>query len=373
MTMSHSSRRLRPFHLVALSIALNGLTGCGPLPEEEELGEEVNPEISEQPLSELVAKVESKIPAEVKNITDTVAKLTGVYAQIRGGLAVLTGLGEALGILAGAPQDQQLMALKQSLDRLGTALDWKMSEQWRASQNARMMMAVSSARDAVNEGYLLKYTEPPVQNSGIAVNEASADVSFLRFLPETATSGPWTNVMPQRAQPLPDPDNGNGRALVYDWRHAVPQLMSLVAQEIVVLAAVDPSFVQNGRFDDTLAKRRDALQREQTRMFNGIHCGYKDKVSPARYGRNGLLSPTQHFREVACADVHSGTYTISHMAATSCHTPTPQRAGATVSTTCHYDQDSWQRLVNALHQGVSELMPFDVLRGQIDMLNSLLD
>jgi hypothetical protein len=266
-----------------------------------------------------------------------------------------------------------LMALKQSLDRLGVALDWKMSEEWRAKQSAAMHMAAASAKDAIDRGYRLEYTGVPVQNAGIAVNEASSDVSFLRFLPETATGGAWTKLMPQRAQPLPDPDNGGGKALVYDWRHAVPQLMSLVAQEIIVLGATDADFIQNRRFDDTLRKRRDALQREHSRMMAGIHCGYVDKVSPARWGRNGLVSPEQHFREVACADVHSGTYTISYIAATSCRTTIPQRSGGTNFTTCHYEQESWQRVVNSLHDGVRERMPFDGLKEQIDLLNGLLD
>jgi hypothetical protein len=365
-TTPDASTPRRPKRVVATTLTVSllfGLGACAPRPGEEV--EEIEPQAET-----LVNKLVSKVPAGVKTVAANVKGIASIFSDVKGAVNAAIGLAQMLGLIQDTNVNAQLEELKRQIDALGVALDWKLSETWRADQRALMRASIDAAKDAVSRNYNLTVDGTPFHQANVAVNKASEMVSFYRYAPDTATSGEWQGIIRDRADQLTDPEVTT-KKLVYDWRYGVPQLMALITQELAVMGAADRSFLQNHRFDGTIERRRTDLKWHYEKMLAGVRCGFREEWIVGQCSRSGCL-PDSHYRTLSCADIYSGTYSIGYIPALSCTAPTVENRGATSvwvpPPTCTYDQAKQDQSLEALRRAVERAMPLFEMKSLVDQL-----
>jgi hypothetical protein len=361
--------------LTATTLALLGVTvstaGCGPVPDESETSETSSRAVAneccekDEPEPTAVQKLVDKLPPGIKIIAGNVKTISALYSDVGGAIQVATFLGQLLGILDREAPNLKLADLKRELDKLGAALDWKMSEQARTSQRARMQFAIDAVRDVLRVNGTLAFNSEAVAAANTAVNEASGDVAFIRYLPDGATAGEWQEIIADRPAQIPDPDAARGQNLMYDWRQGVPQLMALIAQELVVLGAVDVNFKQNDRFDDILVRRRQALRDQYSAMLRGVRCGSK-VIHHYGFGRQPYSRPDLSYRSVTCADIHSGTHAITRVNPIQC------TGNGYEPPVCTWDDKKIEVAQESMQRTVTLRMPLFEMKSMIDELSTLI-
>jgi hypothetical protein len=217
---------------------------------------------------------DENIPKEIKTIAKYGKDITGIFSDVSGGITAVKDALKMIGILEEKEVnfEKEFNELHGHLDRLGVALDWKISELNRSDLRAKHYSSIITAKREVARDVLILDNSEAAKDSLDAVLEAADEVQFKRIIEERAIDGKseWKKIITDWEEHL----NRNGDQ-VYDWRVGVPGLMRHVALRMQVIAAIDPNFKTNFLFQEELLQHRSALLRKYEKMIAGIHCNHR--------------------------------------------------------------------------------------------------
>jgi hypothetical protein len=232
----------------------------------------------------------SFLPPEIMELGGIASQLAGYYSSAKQAFEVGLALGQALGIFDKQDPNAQFNKLTNTILQSARAVDWKNTMLFISSHWGDAMWAIE--RIPRTGGTLPEGGNEDLA-SGSAVNALTdpLDSAFMRPPNDAATDGVWKRAIPDRAGP-------DSSGLVYDWRLGAPWMLQLIGMRLHVIAALDPNFKWDNRYDDEMIRLRATVQRHRDRMLNGIKCA------------NQLVAGTSLGIGRVCADIYTGAYAI---------------------------------------------------------------
>jgi len=222
----------------------------------------------------------------IKAASELASKLSGYYSYAKTAFDVATKLGEMMGILAAEDPDAKFKEILNAVQQAATTVDWKVTKTFIDTQLGQATWALG--RLQLSGGQLPEGGNED-QSSGSAVDALALTDSAAFYRPyNDAQAKLIENNIKERPEKTQD-------GQVYDWRLGVPVLLQLISYRIQIIAAMDPNFRFNHRYDPELTHLRDAVQFHYDKMIDGIKCGGSFFVGTA-------LDSTGYF----CQDIYTG-------------------------------------------------------------------
>jgi hypothetical protein len=281
-----------------------------------------------------------------KTAGDILSALSSGVGFVSGAINAVTTVGQLLGILS-PPDNPMLDALKQldtDLKQIASQDAW---HQVKKDGEQRL-------RDIIDDfqlvgSYLMQnknltgmHNDPflwdTLRDAGQKVSDGEGSYASERRFDDSVTTGEWSSPSPsascdpnwrpyQSNRPctatLNEPDLDQG--YVYDWRLGVAPLMQLESIYLNILAAMDPSFLQDGLFTAEINSRVGALQQHFKQMIDGVRCTSVFDYDALPRGGHSPWDSEQFFTLV-CADIYTGVYTKKQLSLQP-FTGLPQTAG----------------------------------------------
>jgi hypothetical protein len=253
--------------------------------------------------------------ADIDNITGPFQKIGAAVSSTITVINAAEAIAQLLGIMP-APTDP-FATLEGDINTLFTQMTWKVD----GAAVYQDMLTFSTAKDAISrEGTQYSSTDGSYTPTNAALHDLegvdstggiSLFSSYGRFFDENVTGATDSDInwkwaiapIPGKTRPNVMPD-GLGNNLVYDWRLAMPALLSAIPFRTIVVAAADPNFRADLSSSTEFDEARNALLAHYKTMDKGIVCGYRTFL--AGPGFLGFGIGDNDSCDITCADMYTG-------------------------------------------------------------------
>ena len=265
------------------------------------------------------------VPPEIREIVNSAQMATAVYSDVTSAVNLGLTLATALGLLQGPKQidlEKEFETLNRKLDEIikivaasdafherelrQNATIHRISESFTAAETAKWSVVGEPQMPLTNEG-------KPMQDSRTNVRDLlDSSLSFRVKAVNDRNQEQWIGKILDSAR------SQDGK--IYDWRIVVPELMTLIALRVQVVAAFDESVRVNGmfshRFREEFLPYRNEIMKHSNYMDKGVQCGtsYRALTDDGMDGwqTDDYPADTYHMDDyeatVGCVDIYTGGY-----------------------------------------------------------------
>ena len=281
-----------------------GLASSCTVPTDSESSEEPLGKQQEAATDPSTWPEDDKLPPMAPLIADRGEQLVSAYKTVKDPVEAGIKFLQMVGFLKSPPSQESLIyELRAEIEKLAVAEAWRVDAHVYADRVAALIQTIDIAAGKMREGRpMIEHGKDGDLLSGVALTAFEEDpAAFSRIYTksQSATDGPWSNVISTR----PDHPSDN----LYDWRVGVPALMQAIGLRLQIMSAVEPSFKNTQIYDDELVRHQGHLENHMKRMIygtddevGGVRCGSKPlgSIGTAPYPRLGT--------RIACADINTG-------------------------------------------------------------------
>ena len=236
-------------------------------------------------------------PSAIKSIADLAGDISGYYSTAKTVFEVTRALGNALGLIQPDDANAKFNALHEHLNTVAAGINLQQTKTFIDSQRG---LAIAAITELQRDPEMVR----PLDDAHSAIAAETfvlGGPSFRRPYDEKVTDGEWSvfckKAVKYTKQDLLPEDGG----LVYEWRLGIPGLLEVISYRLQFIAAKDPNFRNDNKYDAELQRYRGDLITHRDKMLRGIKCG----VPPPPTKTTPIW-----IRYRACADIRTGIAAI---------------------------------------------------------------
>lgn len=241
--------------------------------------------------------------SDIKKFADTAKDYTDYYTSAKTYVEVATWVLKAIGFINPGGDDEKFKMLQKDVETVAADIDWKQTESYIGDHRSQATTAMTLLRElqtcnpavSCTADQLVKPTKgDAVDNDSLLgvngiLDPGGEDTAFYRPYDSAQAAG-----MKFLGYTMSDLINPYGN-MIYDWRLGIPALLQIISYRLQVIAALDPNFRNDGKYNDLeLNRYRNAIIWHYNTMLSGVRCG-------------STVGGREPFR---CADIHTG-YSVS--------------------------------------------------------------